>query len=488
VKNVGVLLVGMILAFYLGQVSSTQALKEVQKEANTVAKIKSKGSLGVVMINGPTTYFEGAISKEGFDYLLMQDFAESLDVKLKLYVVSTVSVALALSEAGVGEITAGALTKTASRERNFLFGPSYFDVQEQVICPQRMIRNGNFPRTLSDLIDVEILVGSETSYVESLKTLQKELPALDFEVVDGFSSEQILAMVADKQNACTVVDSNIFAINNRYYPALRKALNIGETKEIAWILREGEEELSQALSLWLETVEASGDMRRLVEHYYSYTHSFNYLNIATFHKRLKTRLPQYKTIFENAAQKYDIPWTLLAAQSYQESHWDRLAKSPTGVRGMMMLTQITAKEMGVKYRLNAAQSIEGGAKYFKKLYDRIAPDVLGLERYKFAYAAYNVGMGHIYDAQKLAKKLGFNPNIWTDMKKVLPLLSEKKYYRTLKYGYARGSEPVKYVEAIYNYRNILENHIDDNTTSSEINGISKHESKDRNVTKKVTTL
>jgi len=111
----------------------------------------------------------------------------------------------------------------------------------------------------------------------------------------------------------------------------------------------------------------------------------------------------------------------------------------------------------VKYRLNATQSINGGAKYFTKVLKRISSDVKGVDRYKFAYAAYNVGMGHLIDARALARKLGKDPNTWKDMKTVLPLFSQKKYYKDLKYGYARGQEPVDYVEAIYEYHVILEN-------------------------------
>jgi len=133
-----------------------------------------------------------------------------------------------------------------------------------------------------------------------------------------------------------------------------------------------------------------------------------------------------------------------------------LAKSPTGVRGLMMLTRVTAKEMGIKYRTNATSSIYGGAKYFRQIYDRIADDVKGIDRYKFAYVAYNVGMGHLIDARTLARKLGKDPSSWKDIKTVLPLLSKKKYYRHLKYGYARGQEPVDYVKAIYEYHVILE--------------------------------
>ncbi|WP_294967121.1 transglycosylase SLT domain-containing protein, partial [Sulfurimonas sp.] len=150
-----------------------------------------------------------------------------------------------------------------------------------------------------------------------------------------------------------------------------------------------------------------------------------------------------------------IPWLLLAAQSYQESHWNPKAKSYTGVRGMMMLTQATAKQVGVKNRLNAKESIEGGAKYLSRIEKRLPPEIKGKNRWAFTLAAYNVGMGHIHDAQILARKLNKDPYLWTDMKKVLPLLSQKKYYKSLKNGYARGNEPVKYVESILYYLDII---------------------------------
>ncbi|RLC45212.1 MAG: membrane-bound lytic murein transglycosylase MltF, partial [Candidatus Cloacimonadota bacterium] len=180
-----------------------------------------------------------------------------------------------------------------------------------------------------------------------------------------------------------------------------------------------------------------------------------------YYKRIKTRLPKYRKLFENAALRYDIPWTLLASIAYQESHWNPRAKSFTGVRGIMMLTKSTAKMLGVKNRIDPKQSIVGGTRHIKQMIKFVPDEVKGENRLKFALAAYNVGMGHIEDARKLAKRLGFNQNIWSDLKQVLPLLSKKKYYKTLKHGYARGEEPVKYVESIYDYRNILEKSLEE---------------------------
>jgi membrane-bound lytic murein transglycosylase F len=202
-------------------------------------------------------------------------------------------------------------------------------------------------------------------------------------------------------------------------------------------------------------------MARLKDHYYSFVTFFDYYNTKIFYKRIETRLPKYKKYFKKYGKKYNIPCSILAAQSYQESHWNPKAKSFTGVRGLMMLTRATAKALGVKNRMDPKQSIEGGARHLNQMLKYVSEDVEGEDRMKFALAAYNVGLGHIQDAQVLAKKMGLNKNVWNDLKKALPLLSQKKYYKFLKHGYARGSEPVKYVDFIYDYRDILENTTED---------------------------
>ena len=182
---------------------------------------------------------------------------------------------------------------------------------------------------------------------------------------------------------------------------------------------------------------------------------FDYVDMRTYIRRMKSRLPRIEPLFKKAADQYQMPWTLLAAQAYQESHWNRRAKSATGVRGIMMLTLTTAKEMGVESRLDAAQSIMGGAKYLHRLEQRILDSVTGQDRWWYALSAYNVGMGHLQDARKLALKLDLDPDNWLELRGVLPLLAQKKYYKDLKYGRARGNEPVNYVNNVRNYQNIL---------------------------------
>lgn len=181
-----------------------------------------------------------------------------------------------------------------------------------------------------------------------------------------------------------------------------------------------------------------------------------WLETKTFLRHVKTRFPRYHEQFVLAAKDQGIPWTLLAAQAYQESRWNRNAMSPTGVRGLMMLTRDTASDLGVENRLDPHKSIAGGAQYLAWLYKRVPKRVSDPDRTYIALAAYNVGMGHIKDARILARRFNKNPNRWDDLKKVLPLLAKKKYYRTLPHRYARGWEPVQYVKRIRAYRKLLE--------------------------------
>ena len=177
--------------------------------------------------------------------------------------------------------------------------------------------------------------------------------------------------------------------------------------------------------------------------------------VKTFLRHIETRLPYYREEFQQAEKKFGIPWILLAAMAYQESKWNHKAISPTGVRGIMMLTRSTASDLGIHNRLDPSTSISGGARYLSYLQKRIPDEIRMPDRMFVALAAYNVGIGHINDARMLAERLGKNPAQWDDLKSVLPLLAHKEYYEDLPHRYARGWEPVQYVKRIRAYRNIL---------------------------------
>jgi len=426
------------------------------KQPTLLEKIKKNKELNVILLNAPSTYFIGAEGPQGFEYDLLKAYANHLGVALKITPAHTVKEALELSKNKDIHITSAALAKTPSRQNKYHFGPSYFEVQEQVICNRGMLGSSKFPRDVEDLEGLSIMVGEDTSYSENLQKLKNDGFDINFTTTSEYSTEELLEMVAKHEIDCTVADSNIYSLNLKFFPEISLAFSISGREQLAWLLPKDAKELEADMYTWLNDFNQKGKMTQLKDHYYSYVLFFDYYNTKMFYKRIKSRLPKYKKYFQEAAERFEIPWTLLASLSYQESHWNPKAKSFTGVRGLMMLTKKTAKILGVKNRLNPKQSIIGGTRHLKQMIKFVPKEVEGEDRLKFALAAYNIGMGHIYDAQRLATKLGLNPNSWRDLKIVLPLLSQKRYYKTLKYGYARGSEPVKYVEAIYNYKEILD--------------------------------
>ena len=410
------------------------------------------GTLTVLTRNIPTAYYEGPEGKMGFEYDLARAFADHLGLKLKLKVVDSVTDALKAMENGEADLAAAGLTRTEEREKRFTFGPEYLKVQQLVVGN----RNRPYPKKVEELPDYDLVVLKNTSYVEKLRELKLQYPKLHWRETDEYSTDQLLEQVWRGTIPCTVSDSNILAMNRRYFPELMVAFPISEEQSLAWIINGKKKKLKNELSKWLAKFKKTGKFAELRDRYYAYTEIFDYVDIKVFTRRISSRLPAIQAYFQKYGRQYNIPWTLLAAKAYQESHWDPNAVSPTGVKGIMMLTQTTAKALGVTNLLDPEQSIRGGARYFRQLLDRVPKSVPENQRLAFAVAAYNVGMGHIYDARELARKLGKDPDSWKDIKSVLPLLSRKKYYKTLKHGYARGYEPVRYVERIFNYRNILE--------------------------------
>ncbi len=423
--------------------------------------IKKSKTLNVVLLNAPSVYYIGSDGPQGFEYDLLKAYADSISVDLNITTAYTVKEAIELSKNPNIHITSAGLSKTPNRAKNFNFGPSYFEVQEQVICNRGMMAGGDFPRDVEGLKGLTIVVGEDTSYGETIESLIEDGYEINATYSSEYSTEDLLSKVASHEIDCTIANSNVYAINLRYFTEISAAFTITGREQLAWVLGDDSKELAASMYAWLNNFNESGLMADLKDHYYSYVLFFDYYNTTMFYKSIDSTLPKYQKYFKAAAEHYSLPWKLLAAVSYQESHWNPRAKSFTGVEGLMMITNATARLLGVKDRLDPKESIFGGAKHLKEMLRSVPDEVEGDSRLKFALAAYNVGMGHLLDAQVLAKRIGYNENSWTDLKQVLPLLSQEKYHKTLKCGYARGSEPVKYVGAIFDYKDILENHFEE---------------------------
>jgi membrane-bound lytic murein transglycosylase F len=214
--------------------------------------------------------------------------------------------------------------------------------------------------------------------------------------------------------------------------------------------------LLDELDEYLDQSQRDGSITSLKERFFGHAVDVNPRGSKTFFSRVDNRLPHYLELIERVAKKHQLDWRLLAAIAYQESHWNPNAVSPTGVRGMMMLTHKAAEDMGIENRIDPTQSLEGGAKYYKSMYRRLPKKIQEPDRSWFALAAYNVGLGHLLDARRITEFQGGNPNRWSDVKKHLPLLEKKDWYQYTRHGFARGQEPVNYVQHIRHFHDLLQ--------------------------------
>ena len=369
---------GLVLAlFWLSACSNDQRLNRILQD----------GELVVVTRNAPTTYYEGRDGLAGFEYELIHGFAQHLGVKPRFVIKDNLSEILPLLEQGEADIAAAGLTRTEERAGHFLFGSTYQIVNQQVVCR----RGGKRPKKIEDLEGIELVVPARSSYVERLTYLKRYHPYLSWRADEQLNTENLLEEVWHKRIDCTIADSNIVDINRRYYPELLVQFNISDPEILAWILPKDSEGLQQAANDWFAIIEEDGTLVQLQEKYYGFIEVFDYVDIRTYKRRIHKVLPKYRKYFKAAAKHYKFDWTLLAAMSYQESHWNPHARSPTGVRGIMMLTLNTAKEMGVQSRFNVEQNIWGGSRYLKRMYNRLPDNIAEPDRTYMALAAYNVG-------------------------------------------------------------------------------------------------
>ncbi len=416
-------------------------------------EILERGELRVLSRYGPTSYYVKGESLAGFEYELAQRFAEHLNVKLKIIIPDNLGNILHMIEQGKADIAAAGLTITPARKDIIRFGPVYQEVTQQLVY-----RQGNKkPKNITALSNGQLEVVANSSHVEQLYSHQQEIPELNWTENKELDSSGLLELVQLEMIDYTIADSNEIAANRPIFPELRVAFNISEPQALAWAMPLAEDgSLYNEMAIFFEQLEESGELDRLIEKYYGHIRRFDYVDTRAIHRRILTHLPQYQSLFEHAATEHGFDWRLIAAISYQESHWDAKAVSSTGVKGLMMLTLATAKQMKIDNREDPAQSISAGVAYLASLQKRL-PEKISNEQDRFwmALASYNIGLGHLEDARILTEKNGKNPNLWSDVKQFLPLLAKKKWYEQTRYGYARGGEPVRYIENIRRYYDIL---------------------------------
>jgi membrane-bound lytic murein transglycosylase F len=402
--------------------------------------------------NSATTYY---IDRDGTptgpEHDLVESFAESHDWQVEWTLLESTSDVLQALEAGKVQLAAAGLTHLPSRDKRFHRGPTHTDIVEQLVCHRDM---RPLPRQVEEMAGVDIRVTADSSYAEKLQSLVNQYTGIAFEE-DPRTTEMLLAEVAEKRIDCTLADSNIVQVVRRHFPHLEVAMNLTSGDRLGWYLPKKQQTLADMADQWMESPEGQEGISDVQHQYYAYIGEFDFVDLRALNRRIDERLPNFLDLFLKAEEETGMPADLLAALAYQESHWDPQAVSPSGVRGIMMLTQNTAESLGVNNRLNPAAAIAGGARYLADRHQRLSDTLTEPDRTYLALASYNIGRGHVLDAQQLAQKLGKDPHSWEDMKEVLPLKADKRYYPQTRYGYARGYEPVHYVQRIRNYQDVI---------------------------------
>ncbi|MGB8857504.1 MAG: membrane-bound lytic murein transglycosylase MltF [Burkholderiales bacterium] len=410
--------------------------------------------LVVLTVNSPASYFEDASGNyRGLDHDLVQEFGKYLNVPVRFELAEKIDDLLPSLNSGRANIAAAALTVTPQRERQAQFSAPYQSATTQVIS-----RVGETtPRDAAQLVNTIAHVTPTAGANQNMLSLKQQFPNLVLREAGELNEDDLLQKLEDGEIDVAVGDSHLFALSRNYFPGVEVAFEIGQPAPVAWALplRDAYDLLPRT-NEFMQKIRADGTLKRLVDRYYGHVTKLKSDDIAGLIERASTVLPKYKQYFWQAEQRTGIDWRLLAAVAYQESHWDPFATSYTGVRGMMMLTVETAERMKIADRLDARQSILGGAEYLLILRETAIPErIPEPDRTWLALAAYNQGLGHIEDARVLAQSRKFSPDAWLDVKLNLPLISSPRHYKKLKHGYGRGNEAVHFVENIRNYYDIL---------------------------------
>jgi len=432
-------------------IASALLLGTCSTPPSILEQVRESGVLRIVTRNSPTAYYLGVDGPEGPEYELASGFAAWLGVELSLSLAASGADALDAVIHNRAHIAAAGVVASEDRRGLVSFGPAYRDIAQHVVY----LRRRPAPRDPGDLAGRRIEVIAGSPHALALASLAASTPGIEFEEVENVDQLDLMARVSSGDIDYTVADSTEFSIARHFHPDLGTAFEVAESLPIAWAYGLRDTSLGPLIRRYFDTLTRDGTLAAILERHDAATARFDYLDSVNFVRIVQERMPELRPWFEEAAAESEFDWRLLAAIGYQESKFDPLATSPTGVRGLMMLTEDTARRVGVADRLDPRSSILGGARYLREVHSKVPERIPEPDRTWLAVAAYNVGFGHLEDARILTQRQGGDPDSWNDVRRRLPLLAQERWYTQLRNGYARGWEPVRFVDNITNYRDLL---------------------------------
>ena len=432
------------------------------KSGRDLESIKKDGVITAVTDFNSTNYFIYKGEPMGYQFDMLQAFAEHIGVKLELIAENNLDVAFKMLEDGEVDLFANNLTITAERKQRFLFTIPH-STTKQVLVQKKSV--GYSPiRTPLDLAGKIVYVQKGSASAHRLENLSEEIGA-EIVVVEmaKYEADELIELVANGEIDFTVCDEDVAKVNSFYFDNIDVETSVSFDQNLAWAVNIYSTSLHETLNQWLEEFTKTAEYRIIKGKYFN--NPFWARRVLSENVRIKMgHISMYDEGFKHASSSIDWDWRLFAALVYQESRFRHNVQSHMGAYGLMQFMPATAEFFGVKHKTDPETQIRAGAKFLKWLEKRFDSIPDPEQRVKFILASYNAGLGHVIDARNLAKKHGKDPNIWDNNVDFFILnKSNPDYYcdTTVRYGYFRGAETYNYVKEIMqrykHYKNILPN-------------------------------
>lgn len=440
--------------------SGSQEVRGPQVEVD-FDEILERGTLRAITSYSPVSYFIYRGQPMGYEYELLNQFAELHDLDLELIVARDLDDMFVRLNRGEGDLIAYGLTITRERRQNIEFTVP-LNTTRQVLVQRkpdgwRQMRLHEIDRTLLrspiDLAGETVVVRRASAYEERMRNLEDEIGA-DINVIvaeAGMTTEQLIRLVAEREIDFTIADENIARLNRAYFPILDIETPVSLPQQTAWGVRQNSPELLEALNSWLTAYQRDSEYYVIYNKYFENTRAFRNRLSSQFLFSEGGQISDFDDLIRENAARIGWDWKLLAALIYQESQFDPNASSWAGAVGLMQLMPRTARAFGAQNPRDPRESIEAGVAFIEWLEDYWESRIEDPEeRQRFVIASYNVGQGHVQDARRLAEAFGANPDIWDDVAVYLEKKMYAEYYNheVVQFGYARGIEPVRYVNNI----------------------------------------
>lgn len=424
--------------------------------AQTPSLAGPKKQLNVLILAEPLSYRKTTSGTYGLEYDLLNEFAQDSGYELKFKSYRDVQSLLKAFRRGEGQIASGRFTSSWAKPNQALLGPSYDEQKIVLACPRKFPLEANFLGRIPRDAEARVLLSHRHISGESSQYLQEMYSSLQVFERGHEMTRALLTSAGKGLYDCVAADEMSLEWNLRFFPQFEVKGILPLASSYHFLVSKSEAQLHRELSLWYQRAARYGEIFKIKDRYQIHLGKLPNIEERAFIRRLnRDGLSEFGPDFRKSARQFQLPWQLVAAVSYQESKWNPEALSFTGVKGLMQLTQATADFVGIADRTNPQQSIYGGSKYLRFLLNKQPKHLPYRERMALALAAYNVGCAHLEDAQILAEEKGLNPHSWSDLQKVLPLLADPDYWPKLKYGPARGQEPVDFVHRVLNYYDFL---------------------------------